>query len=128
MTATPPAEQIRVAVKALSYTLAYMDELDRQEAGGSPADAPGVTMTVDEAVALAPALAGLLLATTRELVGRDLFTDDPAEQNRGAREKLQRELEIHEVNAMFAAVEAEMSGDSGGQERLAVPPLRDKAR
>jgi hypothetical protein len=112
MAHTPPAEQIMVAVRALRYTLAYMDELDRQEAGGSPADAPGVTMTVDETLALAPALAALLVATTRELVARDDFTGNPAEQGQGAREKLQRELEILEVNATFATVEAEMDGGS----------------
>jgi hypothetical protein len=109
----PPAEQIMVAVKALRYTLAYMDELDRQEAGGSPADAPGVSMTVDEALALAPSLALLLVSARQELAGRELLTNDPAEQNRGAREELQRQLEALEITAAFAGVDAEMEGDGG---------------
>ena len=113
MAATPSAEQLGTAVKALRFTLTVLDESDRQDAGGNPADASGVTMEMSEALELAPALALLLVATTRELARVELLTEDPAEQNRAARERLQRQLEAHEVSATFAAVEAEVRGDGG---------------
>jgi hypothetical protein len=113
MEAMPSAEQLGATARALRFALAVLDESDRQEAGGNPADASGVTMSIDEARELAPMLAMLLVATTRELARVELYTEDPAEQNRAARERLQRQLEAHEVNATFAAVEAEMHGDGG---------------
>ena len=106
-----PAEQLAAAARALRYALAVMDEGDRQAAGGSPADARGVDMTVDDALALAPALALLLVTARRELASLRLVTDDPAELTRRAREMLEQQLEDMEVSATFAAVEAEVRGD-----------------
>lgn len=110
MAAAPPAEHLAAAVRALRYALAFMDEGDRQAAGGSPADARGVDMTVDDALALAPALALLLVTARRELASLRLVTDDPAELDRCAREMLEQQLEHLELAAAFADVDAEMQG------------------
>lgn len=109
----PTAQELRGAARALRFTLAALDESDRLEAGGDPADASRVTMELDEARALVPVLAQLLVATMRELAGRELLTDDPAEQDRATRKRLQGMIESMELSATFADVEAEMGDDDG---------------
>jgi hypothetical protein len=107
MTQGPAPGQFEQAAAALRYTLAVLDETGRQAAGGSPADAAPVSMTVDEAIALAPALAHLVIAARRALA-ENRGVDGPEAQAAWARAQLQGELEAHEMNAAFAAVEAEM--------------------
>ena len=103
MTTTPP-ELIRQSAAALRYTLAVLDETGRQ-AG----DAAGLAMTVDEAIALAPALAHLVIGARHALAERH-GASGPAEQAAAVRTWLLAELEGHELNAAFADVEAEMKG------------------
>ena len=108
MTTTPP-ELIRQSAAALRYTLAVLDETGRQAGGGRPGDAAGLAMTVDEAIALAPALAHLVIGARHALAERH-GASGPAEQAAAVRTWLLAELEGHELNAAFADVEAEMKG------------------
>lgn len=112
MADTPPPELIRQTTAALRYTLAVLGESDRQAAGGSPEDAAPVSMTVDEAIALAPHLAHLVIAARQAIAGQ-LGITGRAEQARFVRGQLESEIEILEINAAFAGVEAEVNGAAG---------------
>lgn len=112
MTDGPGGEALSGAVRALRYTIAVLGESDRQAAGGSPEDAAGVTMTVDEATALAPHLAHLVIATKLEMAAQ-LGASGHEEQAAAARGWLLAELEVHEMNASLAAIEAEVNGAAG---------------
>ena len=104
--------QFEQAAAALRYTLAVLDETGRQAAGGSQGDAAPVTKTVDEAIALAPYLAHLVIAARCVLAG-NLGIDGPEARAAWARAQLQGELETCEMNAAFVGVEAEMKDDPG---------------
>lgn len=99
---TGKAAQFEQTAAALRYTLAVLDEIDRQLAGAAPS-ASGVTMTADEAIALAPVLAHLVIAG-RAVVAKD---QGAADWSPRVRAYLESELEQAEVNAAFARVEAE---------------------
>jgi hypothetical protein len=102
------AIQGTVTVRALRYTLAVLDEHDRQLAGSAP-DTVGVRMTVDEAVTLAPELASLLIDAVVSLVAEQGLP--PEDRPALVRRLLQDRLQSAEMDARFAAVEAEVKVD-----------------
>ena len=109
MTEIPPPGPHRRAA-ALRYTLAVLDEVDRQAAGAAP-DTDGMKMELDEALALAPELAYLMIDALSTL-GAELGRT-PEERPAFVRNLLLAHTEGAEVDASFAAVEAEVKGAGG---------------
>jgi hypothetical protein len=116
MTYAPSAEQLSAYVVALRYTLARLDEIGRQEAGGDPADDPGFAVAGTDLPALVHALGLMVLATRRELAALRSGIDDEAGQDRAVREQLQLELETIEISAVEAEMEDSAASDRGAEQ------------
>lgn len=102
----PSAEQFEMTVKALRFTVWQLDVTAWRAAGADPADMPPCPVTDAELPALAAPLAQLAIAARRAMA-ENLGFDGPDAQAAAARAFLLGELETHELNAAFAAVEAE---------------------
>jgi hypothetical protein len=101
----------REQAAALRYVLAVADEYDRQLAGGAPGDAAGVSMTVDEALALAPTLAYLLFDSVCSLAA--MTGRGRGERPAFVRGRLLEMADRAEAEAvLFTGLEAEMRGGS----------------